>query len=191
MNKAIEYLCWGWNETYRTLAHTPVSTFSPHTYSYVDIHRHIHNHSFTNATIITDQINEEFKIDKQQFEDQDVKLSYAVAVSPNEVRVTIPKDYENEVIQFISRVETIQLGLIKSEAKVVVNEKTSSITVSGEILLNSCAIQYQGTNILIAKDENLQAVLQKLTDYFTTKDQISIIKDLHTAGHLRAKFEVQ
>lgn len=149
-------------------------------------------HSFSNARNIADAINTEFTRDVQKNEkDKNETVSYAVAVTPNEVKVSIPKSYRSEIIKFIARVEDVSLGSIKSEAKVFVNEKTSSITISGEILLNACAIQYQGQNILIAKDENLQAVLQKLSDYFETKDQISILHQLHTAGHLRAKFEAQ
>ena len=93
--------------------------------------------------------------------------------------------------RFISKVENAVMDHVESEAKVVVNEKTGSITISGQILLNACTIQYQDQTVNISKDYDLSQVLQEFSRLFRTKDQITILKDLHTAGHLRCKFEVE
>ena len=38
---------------------------------------------------------------------------------------------------------------------------------------------------------DLDQVIQEFNDQLRTRDVISILKQLHTAGHLRAKFEVE
>jgi len=150
--------------------------------------------SFTNANIIADKINNEFVIENQSKDANDfskVIVTYAAALSANEIRIKIPKSYHSEEIKFISRIEEVELDSIKSEAQVVVNEKTGNITMSGQVLLNECTVSYNGYIINIAKDSDLSQVLQELTNELTVKDQISVLKQLHTAGHMRAKFVVE
>lgn len=147
--------------------------------------------SFTNAKIIAEEVNEEFILDVKKTVDDAVKVNYAEAITANEVRIEIPSDYHSEVISFIARIEQVRLDSIKSEAKVIVNEKTGNITISGQVLLNECTTAYNDLIFNIAKDSDLAQVLQALSEELKTKDQIAILQQLHKAGHLRAKFEVE
>jgi flagellar P-ring protein precursor FlgI len=144
--------------------------------------------SFENAKIVADAINADFVTDMRIKGENSKDVKYAEAISANEIRVKIPKDYSSEEVEFIARVEKTRLLAIASEASVRVNEKTGNITVSGQVLLNECTIAYQGIIINIAKDSDLSQVLQALGINFNTKDQITILKQIHSAGHLRAKF---
>ncbi|MGE4157666.1 MAG: flagellar basal body P-ring protein FlgI [Planctomycetota bacterium] len=144
----------------------------------------LQNANATNSSEIAKAINH-----KMQRELVDVRV--AQPLSPGEVLVNIPESRWDNIVEFLSDIDRIGLFHVESEALVVVNEKTGNITMSGDVKLSACTVMYNQVTINIAKDQDLSQVLQQLSTVLRTKDQIEIVKQLHTAKYLRARLEVE
>ncbi|WP_196607282.1 flagellar basal body P-ring protein FlgI [Pectinatus frisingensis] len=74
----------------------------------------------------------------------------ASAASPGRVDVTIPSYYRNNIVGFVSDIENLSV-VPDSPAKVVVNERTGTIVMGGNISVDKVAIAQGGLSISIDK----------------------------------------
>ncbi|MDI3516890.1 MAG: flagellar P-ring protein FlgI [Thermotogota bacterium] len=117
----------------------------------------------------------------------------ARAVDPATIRVKIPEVFENDLITFLSIVESVELAP-DAVAKVVINERTGTVIFGGNVELNDFTLSYGSFNISVtagmiedknATIENLIAALKALGA--TPQDIIAIIETLAEGGILHAQ----
>jgi len=72
----------------------------------------------------------------------------AEAVDPATVRVTIPEGYRADPVAFVSLIEGVKFNS-DLVAKVVINERTGTIVLGGEIMINPVAIAHGSLEIRI------------------------------------------
>lgn len=165
--------------------------------------------SWNNASMIAKVINDG--------QSDDGKL-IAVAVDPKNVVVTIPPSERAQPDLFISNVLRLPVPNITTEARVVINERTGTITMTGDVEISPVVISHRGLTIssiaptpvptprnpvvtnkdVVAIDTTAQggARLQDLVNALDqlkvpADDRITIIKELYKTGKLHAKLIVE
>lgn len=141
----------------------------------------------------------------------------AVAVDPKNIVVTIPPAERERPDSFISRVLQLPVVLLPTEARVLINERTGTIIVTGDVEISPVVISHKGLTIstidpkprptpqqpvIGSKDvvtmDTTQAGGAKLQDLaiafdqlkVPAEDRISIVKELYRTGKLHAKLIV-
>jgi flagellar P-ring protein precursor FlgI len=144
--------------------------------------------------------------------------TWAWAMSEKEVVVRIPPSEQQRPDGFISRVQRLPVPIIPSEARVLVNERTGTLIVTGDVEISPVVISHKGltistilpapvptarTPVVSTKDvialDTSNAGGAKLQDLINALDQlkvpvqdrIDIIKELHKTGKLHAKLIVE
>lgn len=100
-----------------------------------DIRLFLHNPDLTVATEIVKKINEKFG-------------NIATAVDPSSIRINIPEDFRNRVVEFLTLVEGIDVSMDVS-AKVVINERTGTVVIGNNVRLSPAAIAHGNLTIEI------------------------------------------
>ena len=138
----------------------------------------------------------------------------AVAVDAKNIVVTIPANERAQHTNFIDRILRYPVPSVPNEARVQINEKTGTIIITGDVEILPVVISHKGLTITtvmpsptptartpqvtehraIPIDPGLQggAKLQELVDALDlikvpSEDRITIVKELHKTGKLRAK----
>lgn len=141
----------------------------------------------------------------------------ATAVDGKNVVVTIPPAERARPDSFVARVQRLQLPQINTEARVVLNERTGSIILTGDVEVSPVVISHNGLTIstidpkpiptrqrpvagkkdVVTIDTVKQggAKLQDLALAFDQlkvppADRVAIVKELYRSGHLHAKLVV-
>ena len=96
---------------------------------------------FTTASRITNSINAAYG------------GNVAHAANPGRVDINIPGYYRNNVVQFVASIEELPV-VPDTIAKVVVNERTGTIVMGGNVHVDECAITQGGLSIRIQREEN-------------------------------------
>jgi flagellar P-ring protein precursor FlgI len=187
------------------------------------IHQYIHQGRFTLvledaqadwswAKTIAEIINEESNGFGQMEE-------FAIAIDPKNVVVRIPPEEQVDPAGFIARVENLRLLMPESEARVVINRKSETVVITGDVEIAPVVISHQGLTITVTeppmvhdatnpKIEQQQFVglatpkatggirLADLRDQLNllkvpAKDQIEIIEELYRTGRLYGKLIVE
>ena len=78
----------------------------------------------------------------------------ASAVNPGRVQVMIPMNYRNNLVGFVANIENLSV-MPDSIAKVVVNERTGTIVMGGNITVDKVAIAQGGLSVSIDKTTNV------------------------------------
>lgn len=144
--------------------------------------------------------------------------SWAWAISEKEVVVRIPPSEQQRPDSFISRIQRLPLPMIASEARVLINTRTQTIVITGDVEISPVVISHKGltistvlpapaptarTPIVQTKEfvplDTTNAGGAKLQDLINALDQlkvpvadrIDIIKELHKTGKLHAKLIVE
>lgn len=142
----------------------------------------------------------------------------AVAVDPKNVVVTIPRIELERPDSFISRVQRLPVPVLPTEARVLVNERTGTMIVTGDVEISPVVISHRGLTIstinpapvptprnpvvtstsVIALDTTqaggakLQELLNALDQLkVPAEDRITIVKELYKTGKLHAKLIVE
>ena len=165
--------------------------------------------SFTTATAIANQINES---------EANGKEPIATVPDPKTIEVVVPLSEREHPDAFIGRIQRLQVPdrLMSTEARVMINERTKQITMSGNVEISPGIISIAGLTIISTsprreaternpitstKDfipidpanvggtrlQDLVSALDQLK--VPAEDRISIIKELHKTGLLHAKLE--
>ncbi len=144
--------------------------------------------------------------------------TWAFAISEKEVAVRIPPAEQQRPDGFISRIQRLPLPLVNAEARVVINERTGTIVITGDVEISPVVISHKGLTISTvlpaptpssrapvvqtkdfigmdttstggAKLQDLIAALDQLK--VPVQDRIDIIKELHETGKLHAKLKME
>ncbi len=91
---------------------------------------------FTTATGIMKKINEE------------LKSGYASTIDPSAVRVNIPQEYKNRVVELITRLERLEVS-VDVPAIVVINERTGTVVIGDKVRIAPVAIAHGSLTIEI------------------------------------------
>lgn len=113
------------------------------------IELHLREPDFTSAARMAVAINEQFP-------------NSAEAIDPTTVRVRIPEGLEERTVDFLARVEVIEVTPDTS-ARVIINERTGTIVATSKIKISTCAVSHGELTISIAStmDVSQPAALSK------------------------------
>ncbi|MCK4629005.1 MAG: flagellar basal body P-ring protein FlgI, partial [Sedimentisphaerales bacterium] len=136
--------------------------------------------------------------------------SIAVAHDPRNIRIYIPEKRAGNPAGFISQVMRMVVDLPDPEATIVINERTGTIAITGNVEITPCSVTVTGLMIRIdpqvkpqqtqwskfdtvkedtAKLDDLIAALDQLN--VSVKQKIDVIYALQAAGSLRARIRVR
>jgi flagellar P-ring protein FlgI len=73
----------------------------------------------------------------------------AMAMDPTTVTVRVPEGWENSPVDFIARLESIEL-VPDTAARIIINERTGTIVATSNIKIASCAVAHGDLTITIA-----------------------------------------
>ena len=96
---------------------------------------------FTTAARIAQAINSQYG-------------SIARAANPGRIDISVPAYYRSNIVAFVASLEDLPVTP-DSVAKVVVNERTGTIVMGGNIAVDEVAITQGGISISITKDQNI------------------------------------
>jgi len=144
--------------------------------------------------------------------------TWAWAISEKEVVVRIPPSEAARPDSFIARVQRLPLPIVAAEARVMINERTGTVVVTGDVEISPVVISHKGltistinpapaptprTPVVTDRDflalDTTNAGGAKVQDLINTLDQlkvpiqdrIDILKELHKTGKLHAKLIVE
>jgi flagellar P-ring protein FlgI len=93
----------------------------------------------TTSKRITEKINESFK------------ANIAHAESPSLVTMNVPKEFSDNVVEFMSKVELLDVN-VDNPARVVVNERTGTVVIGENVRIRQIALAHGGLTIEIKTD---------------------------------------
>lgn len=154
-----------------------------------------HRASFNTASEVAYWINYEMSL---QSEGENI----ARAIDSTNVQVQIPSQYRNDPVAFIAQVLNVQVQTPApfNEARVVVNEKTGTIVVTGEVeispvvvMVDDLTVSTGGRSGVVALDPSQQSAtnLKQLVEAMeaiqvSSADRIRVIRELEKSGKLHA-----
>ncbi len=142
----------------------------------------------------------------------------AVAIDPKNVVVTIPPEERGAPDNFIARVQGIELPSMMGEARVVINDRTGTMIMTGEVEISPVVVSHQGLTISTVTPRPVPQPgrpMVKTTDFAAletthkggaklrdllealdqlkvpAEDKIAIVKELYKSGKLHAKLIVE
>ena len=96
---------------------------------------------FTSAARLATAINQKF-------------ADSSIALDTTTVRVRMPDEFENNPVEFISRVESVEVES-DAPARIVINERTGTIVATSRIRISACAVSHGNLTISIASTLNV------------------------------------
>ncbi|AZR73847.1 flagellar biosynthesis protein FlgA [Anoxybacter fermentans] len=105
----------------------------------------LHAANFETAHLIAQTINEHFR-----FLDKKVKL--AKAINAGRVRVKVPIEYRNDVVNFVAQIQGLQVRA-SMPAKVVINERTGTIVIGHNVRISTVAVAHGNLTVTISTQE--------------------------------------
>lgn len=103
----------------------------------------LHQGDFSTANSLADAVNDIFGSD------------VALAIDANSIRVTAPID-PSQRVSFVSLLESIEVQTAEPPARVIVNSRTGTIVISGQVMVKPAAVS-QGS-LAIRIDENVGSI---------------------------------
>lgn len=165
--------------------------------------------SWTMANLIAMKINGEWANDAVAGGAQ-----VATAIDPKNVVVTVPPEQRGSPDGFIASIQNLELPLLPGEARVVINEKTGTMILTGDVEISPVVVSHKGLTIStvapapvpspaapiirtsdfvpLTTGKNRAGKLQDLLDALDqlkvpAEDKIAIVKELYKSGKLHAK----
>jgi len=152
---------------------------------------------FTTSAAIAQVINDELQADE-------LGVRFAFAKNGGTILVRIPPSYRESVVSFISRIEQLPVIYPSSEARVVIDQKTWTVVINGDVRILPVAISHgdisvtvpglpQGERLVEVNAEGtlLSGVVQGLKQLKASpRDLAQIIMAIERAGALQAKLEI-
>jgi flagellar P-ring protein precursor FlgI len=143
----------------------------------------------------------------------------ATAVDPRTIEIIIPESERERPDGFIARIQRLPLPVMPQEARVMINTRTSTIIVTGDVEISPVVISYKGLTIqtvtpkpvptprtpivtqqtaipletpgLLQGGARLQDLVAALEQLrVPAEDRINIVRELHKSGKLHAKLVV-
>ncbi|MBC7533565.1 MAG: flagellar basal body P-ring protein FlgI [Oligoflexus sp.] len=127
----------------------------------------------------------------------------ATAVDPARVKVRVPEQSWSNVTGFIAEMESLEV-LADQKAVVIINERTGTIVMGGEVKVSEVVISHNGVSIQVGSGKSLKSEsimplngttindLVKSLNQMGVKpeDLISILQSIHATGALRAEIKL-
>lgn len=127
----------------------------------------------------------------------------ATAVDPARVRIRVPEQRWSNLTGFIAELEALEV-IADHKAVVVINERTGTVVMGGEVKVSDIAITHNGLSITVGngKQSTIESVvpiegatindLVKSLNQMGVKpeDLISILQSIHASGALRAELKL-
>ncbi|MFP4502055.1 MAG: flagellar basal body P-ring protein FlgI [Candidatus Hydrogenedentota bacterium] len=130
----------------------------------------LNNPDFTTADRIQQAINEAYAPEA------------AVALAAGTVRVTIPEQERRNLVRFIARLQDIEVET-GSPANVVINERTGTIVVGGEVMIKPCQVAHGNLTIRVAETPIIEQPLP-FTDAEAVETEVTDVDVETTEAHL-------
>lgn len=161
--------------------------------------------TFHSASEVARVINYEFSFETRTNE-------LAKAISPGVVEVQIPQQYINDPVRFLSFLLGVGIDNPHTEARVVVNVKSQTIVVTGEVEISPVVISHKNLSVQVGVpqpfdelpesrfvpivDRDVSQSPQRLDDLVKalnqlrvpTSDIIQILREIHRSGKLHAVY---
>ncbi len=161
--------------------------------------------TFHGASEVARVINGEFSFEAGTNE-------LAKAISPGVVEVKVPKQYVSDPVRFLSLLLSVGIDNPHTEARVVVNVKSETIIVTGEVEISPVVISHKNLTVQVGNQISLEEAPpprfvplmdrdasqspQRLDDLVKalnqlrvpTSDIIQILRELHRSGKLHAVY---
>lgn len=82
------------------------------------------------------------------------KTKIAEAIDQSQIRVRVPEQYRNDVVDFVSKINNLDVrpGL---EAKIVINERTGTIVLGHNVRLSTVSVAHGNLTVTIDNQENV------------------------------------
>lgn len=146
---------------------------------------------FTTSHRVSQAINEHFR------------HQIAEAKDASHIKVRLPEEYGQELTAFIAQLEGLTV-VPDQKAVVIINEKTGTVVMGGEVRLNQVVVSHNGLSISVgsgkqAKQESLVplqgptiAEFIKGLNQMGVKpgDLVSILQSIHASGALKADLKI-
>ena len=154
---------------------------------------------FGTATEVARVVNREFAFE--------AGTEVALATGPSSVAVRIPPAYHADPVRFAALLLAVPLDRPEARPRVVVNARTGTIVVTGEVELSPVAISHKTLTVDVGLPDpgagafrplgepdptprpQLESLLKALNQLrVPTDDVIQILRELHRSGKLHAEF---
>ncbi len=96
----------------------------------------LHQPDFTTALRLSEAVDHVFGKDT------------ALPVSAGVVRVSLPKDYQGKIVQYLAAVEGLDIE-VDQRARVVVNERTGTVVMGGHVRISTVAVAHGNITIQV------------------------------------------
>lgn len=110
----------------------------------------LQNWNFETATLIAQAINDHFKHD----------TLVAEPLNAGRVTVKVPTRYRNNIVAFISEVQSLQVRA-SMPAKVVINERTGTIVIGHSVRISTVAVSHGNLTVTISTQTDSAAHIDK------------------------------
>ncbi len=103
----------------------------------------------------------------------------ATAANPGRIDITIPAYFRGNVVGFVATIEDLPI-VPDNRARVVVNERTGTIVMGGDVSVDECAITQGGISIRVTKNQEASQPdpLSYGTTIVTNNTQVEAEEDL-------------
>ena len=129
-----------------------------------------------------------------------------IAQNSAKVRIKIPYSFQNNPVEFISRLNSLQV-IVDQKAKVVINERTGTVVLGGNVEISPVAIAHGTMIIEVGNKLNKSGTDERLIEVdkggtvselvntlnlmgVNTPSLIAILQEIKTSGALQASLEV-
>jgi flagellar P-ring protein FlgI len=146
-----------------------------------------HHANFQTATEVVDSIHKLYSREDEGF---------VQAVNASNIVVRVPGEYRDNPVAFVADVLDVDIYSAEPEARVVINQRTGSIVISGDVTIGDVVVSHNSIVIeagqqpefaAIDIDQSDSAKLQSLVNALNSikvpnEDRIEIIKEIARSG---------
>jgi flagellar P-ring protein FlgI len=155
-----------------------------------------HHANFQTATEVVDSIHKLYSRESEGF---------VQALNASNIVVRIPGEYRENPVAFVADVLDVDIYSAEPEARVVVNQRTGSIVISGDVSIGDVVVSHRNVVIeagepqlfeSIDTDQSDSAKLDALVAALNSikvpnEDRIEIIKEIARAGKLHGRLIIE
>ncbi|HEX6963676.1 MAG TPA: flagellar basal body P-ring protein FlgI [Lacipirellula sp.] len=155
-----------------------------------------HHANFATATEVVDSIHKLYSREDEGF---------VQALNASNIVVRIPGEYRENPVAFVADVLDVDIYSAEPEARVVINQRTGSIVISGDVSIGDVVVSHKNVVIeagqppafeSIDTDQSDSAKLDALVDALNSikvpnEDRIEIIKEIARSGKLHGRLIIE
>lgn len=155
-----------------------------------------HHANFQTATEVVDSIHKLYSREGDGF---------VQAVNASNIVVRIPQEYQDNPVAFVADILDVDIYSAEPEARVVINQRTGTIVISGDVTIGDVVISHKNVVIEagdpvgftpIGTDQNDSTKLDALVDALNSikvpnEERIEIIKEIARSGKLHGRLIIE